>query len=204
LTDPARRALRNLEQEAWNWRNEPIRRVAVMNKALRPLRVRQFAHFGKGSILHRPQWLYGTHHISIGDQAIILHGVWLAAERLSWERAEPTLLIGDRVGMRPGCTISAAESIVLERNVGLAGGATVIDSKHAWGPHSTNVLDGSIQSAPIRIGEGTWVGEKATIAAGADIGTMCAIGPNAVVTTAVPDYSIVVGNPGRVVGSTRT
>jgi acetyltransferase-like isoleucine patch superfamily enzyme len=61
-----------------------------------------------------------------------------------------------------------------------------------------------IESAPVRIGAGSWLADRVSVTAGADIGERCAIAPNAVVSGTVPDFSIVVGNPGRVVGSTRT
>jgi acetyltransferase-like isoleucine patch superfamily enzyme len=199
-----RSVLQRLETEYSLWRHEPIRRVAVRNKVLRPLRTRQFAAFGPRSFIDRPAWLYGTSHISIGAGVIVLEGAWLAVEKPAWHREEPVLVIGDRVAIRTGCTISAADSIVIEAHVGMGGGVTIIDSKHSWAEGNPNVLDGPIDTAPIRIGQGTWLADRVTVAAGADIGMECAIGPNSVVSSMVPDYSIVMGNPGRVVGSTRS
>lgn len=196
--------LRRLESEYWLWRTEPIKRVAVRNRLIHPLRVRRFASFGADSFIDRPQWLYGTQKISVGAGVIILEGSWLAVERVAWEQPGPVLTIGDRVAIRVSCCISAANSVTIEDDVGMGGYVTVIDSKHTWGDESPNPLYGPIDSAPIRIGRGTWLADRVTIAAGADIGEQCAIGPNSVVTSKVADFSIVVGNPGRVVGSTRT
>jgi acetyltransferase-like isoleucine patch superfamily enzyme len=58
-------------------------------------------------------------------------------------------------------------------------------------------------STPVRIGEGTWIGERVAVLRGADIGRCCMIGANSVVRGEIPDYSIAVGAPARVVGSTR-
>ncbi len=53
---------------------------------------------------------------------------------------------------------------------------------------------------PIRIGEDVWIGAGATILKGATIGNGCIVGAGAVVTKGnYPDYSILVGNPARVV-----
>lgn len=199
-----RTVLRRLEHEAALWREEPIRRVEVRNRLLRPVRRRQFGSFGALSFIDRPAWLYGTEHISVGDLVIILRGAWLSVERMAWESTEPVIQIGDRVAARTGCTMSAAESIVIENDVGMAGNVTIVDSKHTWHPGDLNVLHAPVKSAPIRVGAGTWLADRATVAAGADIGVQCAIGPNTVVSSTVADYSIVIGNPGRVVGSTRT
>lgn len=53
------------------------------------------------------------------------------------------------------------------------------------------------------IGRHTLIGMGAVIVSGARVGSYCMVGAGAVVTpkTDVPDYSLVVGNPGRVVRS---
>lgn len=203
LDQRMRAALQRLEHEARLWREEPIRRVAVRNKLVRPIRTRQFQHFGELSFVDRPAWLYGADHIAIGDQVVVLRGGWLSVEKMAWGRSDPVVRIGDRVGIRTGCTISSGESIIIEDDVGMGGNVTLVDTKHKWLPNDPNVLHAPVDTAPIRVGAGTWLADRATIAAGAEIGVQCAIGPNTVVSSTIPDYSIVMGNPGRVVGSTR-
>jgi acetyltransferase-like isoleucine patch superfamily enzyme len=60
-----------------------------------------------------------------------------------------------------------------------------------------------LRTAPIRVGRGTWIGERVGVLAGARIGKFCIIGANSVVRDEIPDFSIAVGAPARVVGSTR-
>jgi UDP-2-acetamido-3-amino-2,3-dideoxy-glucuronate N-acetyltransferase len=48
--------------------------------------------------------------------------------------------------------------------------------------------------------EGASIGANATIVCGTTLGRHCLIGAGAVVTKDVPDYALVVGNPGRVIG----
>ena len=197
-------ALRRLEHEAAVWREEPMKRVAVRNQLLRPKRVRQFAEFGKYSIVDRPQWVYGTSKIAIGERVIILKGSWLAVEKPAWEHDGPAITIGDGVAIRIGCTLSAASSIVLEDNVGAGAYVSIIDSTHTWKGGNPNPMDNPIETSPIRIGAGTWLADRVTVAAGSEIGVQCALAANCVVSGKIADYSIVVGNPGRVVGTTRT
>lgn len=54
----------------------------------------------------------------------------------------------------------------------------------------------------VYIGDGTFVGTGCIILAGTHIGKNCLIGAGAVVRGNIPDDSIVVGNPGKVVGKT--
>jgi virginiamycin A acetyltransferase len=49
------------------------------------------------------------------------------------------------------------------------------------------------------IGHDVWIGTRATILPGARIGSGCIIGAGAVVGGTIPPYSVVSGNPGRVV-----
>jgi virginiamycin A acetyltransferase len=51
----------------------------------------------------------------------------------------------------------------------------------------------------VRIGKGTWIGAGAIVMA--DVGEHCIVGAGSVVTKPIPDFSVAVGNPARVVRS---
>ena len=196
--------LRRLEREVTAWREEPMKRVSVRNKLLHPLREHQFSSFGADSIIDRPMWLYGASRIAVGSQVIFLRGAWLAVERVGWDEPGDVLTIGDGSAFRVGATISASKSIVIEDNVGAGAYVSIIDGNHTWKGGNPNPLYNPTDISPIRVGAGTWLGDRVTIAAGTDVGVQCALAANCVVSGTIPDYSIVVGNPGRVVGKTNT
>ena len=54
---------------------------------------------------------------------------------------------------------------------------------------------------PVIIGNNVWIGDKATILPGVTVGDGAVIAANAVVTKDVPAYSVVGGNPARVIRS---
>lgn len=54
-------------------------------------------------------------------------------------------------------------------------------------------------SGNVSVGEGTHVGTGASIIQGVKIGKWCIIGAGTVIIEDVPDYAVVVGNPGRVI-----
>jgi acetyltransferase-like isoleucine patch superfamily enzyme len=181
--------------------DEPMVRVALGGRAMAPYRRLRFAAFGPGSVIHRPTWLYGTRHVAVGAGVLVMPGVWLAVERVAWDAPEPVLRIGDRVGIRAHCTLSAAASVVLEDDVVLGGSVTVVDSDHTWRDGRPNVLYNPVEAEPIRIGRGTWVGDHTTILRGSRIGELCVIGANSVVRGEIPDRSVAVGSPARVIGT---
>jgi acetyltransferase-like isoleucine patch superfamily enzyme len=182
--------------------HEPLWRVSKLARLSAVRRRRQFASFGQGSIIYRPDWLYGTKSMVIGEGVLVMPGAWLAVERQA-QGGGPVLHIGDRVAMRTNCTISAAESIVLEDDVVFGGGVTVVDSDHTWDAGNPNVLYNPLETSPVRIGRGSWVGDRATVLRGSDIGEFCLIGAGSVVRGVIPDHSVAVGSPAKVVGSTR-
>lgn len=184
--------------------DEPVARMAIRGRVLRPWRTRRFHAFGKGSFIHRPLAVYGPWQMSVGDAVMVLPGAWLSVEKRAWEKPAPALRIGDHVGIRPYCTISAAESIVIEDHVILSAYSTIIDCNHTQVPGVENVLWTPLETAPVRIGKGTWIGERCGILRGADIGEHCIIGANSIVTGHIPDWSVAVGAPARVVKSLRS
>lgn len=72
----------------------------------------------------------------------------------------------------------------------------------------TNILDpkckypqvGSQYYIKTLVKEGASIGANATIICGHTLGKHCLIGAGSVVTKDVPDYALVVGNPGKIIG----
>ena len=180
--------------------DQRMARVRLRARLQRPYRVRRFQHFGAGAIVHRPLAIQGPHQISIGEGSLVLDGTWLSVEQPAWGRPAPVLRIGARVGIRPYCSISAAESIVIEDDVIIASFSSVVDSDHTFDLGRPNVMHNPLRTTPVRIGRGSWLGERVAVLRGADIGRCCIVAANSVVRGAFPDYSILAGAPARVVG----
>lgn len=68
--------------------------------------------------------------------------------------------------------------------------------------HSTNPIERNTRhewAKPIRIGNNCWIGGSVTVLPGVTIGDNCTIGAGSVVTHDIPDNSIAVGNPCKVI-----
>lgn len=59
--------------------------------------------------------------------------------------------------------------------------------------------DGIEYAKPVSIGDDCWIGGNVTIMPGVTIGKGCTIGAGSVVTKDIPDFSVAVGSPARVV-----
>lgn len=55
----------------------------------------------------------------------------------------------------------------------------------------------------VSIGENSFIGAGAIVLPGTSIGSHCIIGAGSVVKGSIPDYSIVIGNPSKIIGDTR-
>lgn len=218
LSSKARSLAARLKQRARNRLENPMWRLALWARVCRPYRRLRFYSFGPRAIFHRPVWLYGAQKIAVGTDVVVLRCLF-SVERETWSRPGPTVWLGDRVVMRPFSTIAAAESVVFEDDVAIGSHSYITDHDHlrvgkekfaeeraaALTPEragNPNVVS-PLEIAPVRLGRGTWVGERVAILKGCQIGRHCVIGTNSVVRDDIPDYSIAVGAPARVVGSTR-
>jgi hypothetical protein len=66
-------------------------------------------------------------------------------------------------------------------------------------PESSHVPGYPLTKGDVRIGNDVWLGLGAWVLSGVTIGDGAIVGARAVVATDVPPYSVVVGNPARVV-----
>ncbi len=175
-----------------------------MAPLLRPYWRMQFHSFGARSICYKPYWLEGANKIAIGDDTALL-SPWLGVVGKAWKDSDPTprLKIGNGVVVLPYGRIIAFESVIIEDHVAIAAGCLVGDAEHTKTGSWDSFTQGPLLTAPTRIGRGTLLAERVTVLKGANIGESCFIGTNAVVQGEIPDYSIAIGAPARVVGRTR-
>lgn len=90
-------------------------------------------------------------------------------------------------------------SIYIGKSVLIADKVFITDCTHNYEDVETPVLDSGVSLIKeVEVGDGSWIGENVSII-GASIGRHCIIGSNSVVTSDIPDYSVAVGAPARVI-----
>lgn len=90
--------------------------------------------------------------------------------------------------------IQANNGIIFGCNVELGPGVSVISSNH-----QSDNLRKHVKGKPITIGNNVWIGANATILPEVSIGNNVIIGANSLVSKNIPDNSIAVGNPCKVI-----
>jgi lipopolysaccharide O-acetyltransferase len=157
-----------------------------------------FASFGRHSVLQPPIRIGGERRIAVGSGVFVGAGSWL--QTLDGFGDSVALELGDGTSIVGGCVLSAAVSVRLGRNVLFARNVYVSDHSHAFeNPELPVLAQGIDRIGPVEIGDGAWLGENVVVCPGVRIGRGAVVGANAVVLEDVPDYSVAVGAPARVV-----
>ncbi len=89
--------------------------------------------------------------------------------------------------------ITFGDNILLAQNVVLSG------LNHDYEDPTRPIVEQGFNVKEIVVEDGVWIGAGALVTAGVHIGRNSVVGAGSVVTRDVPPYSVVVGNPARVV-----
>lgn len=126
------------------------------------------------------------------------------------ERSGVRVRIGDRCFIGGGSKLICAESISLGDDVLVSWGVTMVDhNSHSikfserkddvvnWNKKEKNWT--SVPVSPISIGDKCWIGFNAIILKGVNLGEGCIVGAGAVVTKSFPAWSVIGGNPAKLI-----
>lgn len=140
----------------------------------------------------------GKKNIFIDDKVHIYYKTWLFALPVTG-CGGCELRVGKRSTIGNFNHIIASHSVVIGNDVLTADKVYISDNIHGYEDMDTPIKEqGIIQKRDVYIGDGSWLGENVCVI-GASIGKHCVIGANSVVTKDIPDYSVAVGSPARII-----
>lgn len=96
-----------------------------------------------------------------------------------------------------GCFLLAKDYINIGENSTLAYQVTILTSSNPNGPFNKLSKVYAKQTKPVSIGRNSWIGAKATILPGVNIGSFCIVAAGSVVNKDIPDYTVVAGVPAK-------
>jgi len=152
---------------------------------------------GYGVFMFGPYRIDGGQNIRLGKGTVFQRGAWLYSVATSGTKA--SLSIGQGCVFGYNNHIAAVGEMVFGDYVLTANNVYISDNLHEYEDITRPILHQPVRfKAPVSIGSGSWIGENVSIIS-ASIGKNCVIGANSVVTSDVPDYSVAVGAPARVI-----
>lgn len=178
-----------------------------------------FKDFGRGVILGQGLVLRHPNRISLGDRVAIDDGVLLDASGAG----EMGLIFDEDVIISRNCVIQGKTgpirlgkkvdigcNVILSSGNGIFVGNSVLIAGNCYvggGRYLTERVDipmmeqGVYSKGPVTIEDDVWLGAGATVLDGVRIGRGSIIGAGALVTKDLPEYSVAIGVPAKVIKS---
>lgn len=164
----------------------------------------RFPHV-KGVFFPQDMRTLGEEHIFIGEGTHFGEHSFLTAWKKTCAGGDfhPEIHIGKNCNIGAWNHITATNRIEIGDNLLTGKWVTITDNNHGETNLETlqtpPLMRLMVSKGPVIIGKNVWIGDKATILPGVTIGEGAVIAANSVVTKDVPAYSVVAGNPARVV-----
>lgn len=165
-------------------------------------RGKRFGSFGEGSIVCFPaNTIFNERYIHIGAHTMFGPGVTLSAGMVPGQEclSDAVVRVGDRCLIGKGSGIVGHFSIEIGDDVWTGHHVYITDQNHGYTDVSLPISKQSMPERAVKIGDGSWLGHGTIVLPGVTIGRHVVVGANSVVTGDLPDFSVAVGSPARVV-----
>ncbi|MHB9141553.1 MAG: acyltransferase [Paludibacter sp.] len=163
-----------------------------------------FKYFGNSTTLLHVRTIVGAKYISIGDFTTIGKNAILTAwDHQNNELFSPSITIGNGCTIGDSAHITGINNIVIGNNVLTGNYLLITDNAH--GALDSQYLDKHPSTRPliskgsVFIGDCVWIGSNVSILPGVHIGKGSIIGTGSIVTKDIPDNSIAVGVPAKII-----
>lgn len=165
----------------------------------------KFAFFGENSIIKpilnssNEQFISIGRNVDIGSFCRITVSTEFAGYKVR-SKNKIRIRIGNNVDVGHNTFISANNSIEIGDHVIMAPYVFITDHDHGFKDPKKNLHEQPLtEGGRIKIGNNVFLGIKSTILKNVAIGSHAVVGANSVVTKNVPPYSVVAGNPARII-----
>jgi acetyltransferase-like isoleucine patch superfamily enzyme len=155
--------------------------------------------FGKRVLVTKMPFVVGHAKIFVGDDVNFFGKLDVFSGRIF---DEPRLVFEDRVDVGHNVVFVVNKEIIIEQEVNIASGVRFMDSDSHPRDAADRIADlppKPEEIKPVRVCKNAWIGQNSFILKGVTIGEGAIVGVSSVVVTDVPAYSVVMGNPARVV-----
>ena len=148
---------------------------------------------GKGAIIHRRKSridVFPWNQFSIGNNTII-------EDFTTINNGAGNIIIGNNARVGIGSVIIGP--VYLGNKVGLGQHVFISGFNHGYEDGERDSNEQALVKKEVIIDDESHIGANSVIVAGVHIGKRCQIGAGSVVTKNIPDYSVAVGNPAKII-----
>jgi len=144
---------------------------------------------------------FNPDRITIGNNCDVSEGVVFAPiGSNNGKKYSSRIQVGNNVHFGTEDRIASMNSVIIEDDVLFAAFVHITDHSHEYRNVGIPVVNQSVFSkGPVTIKKGSWLALGCHVLSGVTIGEYSVVAANSVVTKDVPPYSVVAGNPARLV-----
>lgn len=160
----------------------------------------KYGKFGKKSLIFKPLIVTGKKNIFIGDNVIIAE--FSRIEVIStWneQKFQPKLEIGNNTHFEQLSHIVCTDVLKIGHDCTISSKVFITTCNHVYQNINQNILSQALDSKEVVIGNNCFIGMDVKIFPGVHIGDNVIVGANSLILEDIPDYSVVVGSPAKVI-----
>jgi acetyltransferase-like isoleucine patch superfamily enzyme len=148
--------------------------------------------------------MFGERWVRIGDATLLGPNTSIAVGMVPDEPGfDPpegwVVRIGDRCNIGRGSSIVGRLRIEIGDDVTTGPDLYVTDHNHRYDDLDTPIARQWVNEAPVRIGDGCWLGAGVVVLPGTTLGRNVVVAAGSVVRGEIPDHCVVAGVPAKVV-----
>ena len=177
----------------------------VISKIYTLLIKNSFQSFGKKTIIKpflnfsHPEYIKIGNYVNVGNSCRITVSTDFAGVKTQ-STTKTKINIGNHVDIGNDTFISANNDIKIGNHVIMAPYVFITDHDHGFYQTDKNLHQQPLtQNGHVSIGDNVFLGTKCSILKNVSIGQHSVVGANSVVTQNVPAFSIVAGNPAKII-----
>lgn len=176
--------------------------------------LQRFLYCGQNVNFANNYFLINSKYIKIGEGSSFSDGLVLTAwdkylkiNELggvkSTQEFSPSIQFGRNCNIGRNNHFTAINKIIIGDNLLTGQDVTITDNSHGDCSSKDVNIPPSLRplssKGPVIIGDNVWIGSKATILSGVNIGNNVVVGANSVVTKSIPDNAVVAGIPAKII-----
>lgn len=191
-----------LDRLKTNIKQNPKLKCLLLHLIIHPVKTRprwwirlfQFVYLkrGKGSVIYR------TVRKDLPPFNLFRLGKYSVIEDFSClNNSVGDIIIGDYC--RIGLSNTVIGPITIGNRVNISQNVVLIGLDHNYQDVYKGIIEQGVTTSPITIGDDTIIGANTIVLSGITIGKHCFIGAGCLVNKDIPDYTVAVGNPVRII-----
>lgn len=140
-----------------------------------------------------PIFTLGLKRVSIGKRVRIFPGLRIETHH------NGSIVFEEGISIGQNFHITSAGNLVIGKNTTISGNVFITNIDHNYQVVDQHILNQQMIVKHTSIGSNCFIGYGAAIQAGTVLGKQCIVGAHSVVRGEFPDYSVIVGIPGKLV-----